>query len=195
MTFHAKQYRKESNWKNTCSWRETIWIKIQSSLASCPAAGEPKGPRKETTLTQENESAFCVSLTTAFTLLPAHPSFLHSLICRKGALQEKKALTPCSIPQKRIYNQEEQTTVTYRMEPAGHRTQGKTAQAYLGCPEQDTSSVLHQSRQPLVLFIPQVVAQSPDTHFHCSYSLRDFLASKIGLYNSFNNFCYQILIY
>lgn len=115
---------------------------------------------------------------------------------QEGSTAGKKSLwLPAVVPQKRIYNQEEQTTVTDRMEPAGHRTQGKTTQAHLGCPEQDTSSVLHQSRQPLVLFIPQVVAQSPDTHFHCSCSLRDFLASKIGLYNSFNNFCYQILIY
>lgn len=91
-------------------------------------------------------------------------------------------------PQERIYNQEEQITVTFRMEPAGHHTQGQTAQGYLGFPKQDTSFLLHQTRQPLVLFIPQVVAQSPDNHFHCSCCLRDFLASKIGLYNSFNNF-------
>lgn len=192
MTFHAKQYRKKFNWKNICSWRETNWIKILSSLASCPAAGEPKGQRKWPTLTQESESALCVPLTMAFTPLPAHSSFLHSLICRKGAwLEEKSSACLQLFPRRGLINQEEQTTVTFRMEPAGHHT-GKTARGYLCCPEQDTSFVLHQARQRLVLFIPQVVAQSPDTHFHCSYSLRDFLASKIGLYNSFNIFCYQI---
>lgn len=108
---------------------------------------------------------------------------------QEGSTAGRKSLwLPAVVPQKRIYNQEEQTTVTFRMEPAGHHTQGKTAQRYLGFPEQDTSFLLQPARQPLVLFIPQVVAQSPDTHFHCSCCLRDFLASRTGLYNSFNNF-------
>lgn len=131
----------------------------------------------------------CVSLWPWLLLLSLLiPSCTHSSAGRKHC-RKKKPLSPCSrTPQKRIYNQEEQTIVTFRMEPAGHHIQGKTAQGFLGYPEQDTSFLLHQARHPLMLFIPQVVAQSPDTHFHCSCCLRDFLASKTLLHNSFNNF-------
>lgn len=65
---------------------------------------------------------------------------------------------------------------------------GKQHRGYFGFPEHDNSFLLRWARQLLVLLIPQAVAQSPDTHFHCSCCLRGFLASKVHLFKPFNDF-------
>lgn len=88
-TFHAKQCKK-------INWREHFFMERKSldknadqpCLASC--CRRAQGAKKWPVLSQESEWALCVSLTMAFATLPAH-SFLHSLICRKGALQAEEA--------------------------------------------------------------------------------------------------------
>lgn len=118
---------------------ETAWIKTLFSLASPAAAVETKAPRRWPALKHKADSFLCasapVSLTMASHTLPAHSFFLHSLQSpgREHAWERKPPHLPARVPQKRAGNQEEQTTVTCRMEPAAHK--GKAHRGDFGFPE------------------------------------------------------------
>jgi len=73
----------------------------------------------------------------AFHTLPAHPSFMLSLLSpvrEEHCWETKPPCLPARVSQKRADNQEEQTTVTCRMELAVHCTKGKTAQGIFWLP-------------------------------------------------------------
>lgn len=132
-----------------------------------------------------------VSLTMAFRMLPAHSSFLHSpLSPGREHCQERKPPLPSlqESPRRRLITRKKKPQGLAGWSQLCTAHKGKKHRGYFGFPEHTPSFLLRWARQLLVLLIPQPVAQSPDTHFHCSCCLRGFLASKVRLYNPFNDF-------